>query len=259
MYFFSGSSIIEVRCPSSFSWSKASNLAVETSATGYTRASYFGGARVLRTMSLSHRAMSPSEMGKVEALTHLGYGAKLGFIPTGAERSNLLTPGASLLATVTGAMQRPVTVTKGGEVYPGGVNTPDTKRIATAVPFPYAGQQVALSIVGRNAAVCTFEWLDATGTILGYPGVTANGADYERATAIITAPATAVAFGMHIKGDLAAPSITLGKVYPWQVGQVAKSIVVEDDSSGEYLAAWDKTRAPLESASYTVKEVGDYV
>lgn len=259
MFFSSGGSIIEVDCPGSLSWSKASNLAVETSATGYTRASYFGGARVLRTMSLSHHAMTPSEMAKVEALTHLGYGAELGFVPTGAERSNLLPPGASLLATVSGATPRPVTVTGGGEVYPGGVNTPDIKRIATAVPFPYAGKQVALSIVGRNGSVCTFEWLDATGAILGYPGVTANGADYERVTAIITAPATAVAFGMHIRGDIAAPSVTLGKAYPWQVGQVAKSVVIEGDSNGEYLAAWDKTRAPLESASYTVKEVGDYV
>lgn len=258
MYFTSGNAIIEVDCPSSLSWSKASNLAVETSASGYTRASYFGGARVLRTMSLSHQAMSPSEMAKVEALTHLGYGAQLGFVPTGAERSNLLPPGASLLATVTGATHRPVTVTSLGEVYPGGVNATETKRIATAIPFPYAGKQVALSIVGRNGAVCTFEWLDATGAILGYPGVTANGGEYERVTAIITAPSTAVAFGMHIRGDLAAPSVTLGKAYPWQVGQVAKSVVIED-SSGEYLAAWDKTRAPLETASYTVKEVGDYV
>lgn len=258
MYFTSGNAMIEVGCPSTLSWSKASNLAVDTSATGYTRASYFGGARVLRTMSLSHHVMSPSEMAKVEALTHLGYGAQLGFIPTGAERANLLPPGASLLATVTGVMPRPVTVTRGGEVYPGGVNTPDAKRIATAVPFPYAGQQVALSVVGRNGALCTFEWLDATGTILGYPGVGANGGDYERVTAIITAPATAVAFGMHIRGDIVAPSVTLGKAYPWQVGQTAKSVVIED-SSGEYLAAWDKTRAPLESATYTVKEVGDYV
>ena len=254
----SGGSVIEVECPTTLKWEKLSNLAIETSATGYSRASYFGGARILRELNLSHAVLPPTEMSKVEALTHLGYGTQLGFIPTGAERSNLLPPGASLLATVTGAMPRPVTVTRTGEVYPGGVNTPDAKRIATAVPFPYAGQQVALSVVGRNGALCTFEWLDATGAILGYPGVAANGGDYERVTAIITAPATAVAFGMHIRGDIAAPSVTLGKAYPWQVGQTAKSVVI-DGGNGDYLAAWDKGRAPLETVSYTVKEVGDYV
>lgn len=259
MFFSSGNSIIEVRCPSSFSWSKASNLAVETSATGYTRASYFGGARVLRTMSLSHRAMSPSEMAKVEALTHLGYGAELGFIPTGAERTNLLPPGASLLATVTGAMPRPVTVTKVGEVYPGGVNTPESKFIAADIPFPYAGKSMAISVVGKGGAVCSIQWKDASGNVISYSGVTASTVEYERTTRYATAPANAVAFGVHVIGDAAAPSMTLEKVYPWQVGQVAKSVIIENDSSGEYLAAWDKTRAPLESASYTVKEVGDYV
>ena len=258
MYFTSGNAIIEVDCPSSLSWSKASNLAVETSASGYTRASYFGGARVLRTMSLSHHAMSPSEMAKVEALTHLGYGAQLGFIPTGAERANLLPPGASLLATVTGAIPRPVTVTRGGEVYPGGVNTPDSKRIAADIPFVYAGKRVAISVVGKGGGVCSIEWKDATGGVISYSGVTASSEEYERTTSYATAPATAVAFGAHINGDVAAPSMTLETVYPWQVGQVAKSVVIED-SNGEYLAAWDKTRAPLESASYTVKEVGDYV
>lgn len=258
MFFSSGGSIIEVDCPSSLSWSKASNLAVETSASGYTRASYFGGARVLRTMSLSHHAMTPSEMAKVEALTHLGYGAELGFVPTGAERSNLLPPGASLLATVTGALPRPVTVTKGGEVYPGGVNTPESKFIAADIPFPYAGKNMAISVVGKDGAVCSIQWKDAGGNVISYSGVTANAAEYERTTSYAVAPLNAVAFGVHILGDAAAPSMTLEKVYPWQVGQVAKSVVVED-SSGEYLAAWDKTRAPLESASYTVKEVGDYV
>ena len=259
MFFSSGGAIIEVDCPSSLSWSKASNLAVETSASGYTRASYFGGARVLRTMSLSHHAMTQSEMSKVEALTHLGYGASLGFVPTGAERSNLLPPGASLLATVTGAMPRPVTVTRGGEVYPGGVNATETKRIAADAPFPYAGKRVAISVVGKGGGVCSIEWKDAAGAVISYSGVTASSEEYERTTSYATAPATAVAFGAHINGDVAAPSMTLEAVYPWQVGQVAKSVVIEDDSSGEYLAAWDKTRAPLETASYTVKEVGDYV
>lgn len=258
MYFTSGNAIIEVDCPSSFSWSKASNLAVETSATGYTRASYFGGARVLRTMSLSHHVMSPSEMGKVEALTHLGYGAQLGFVPTGAERANLLPPGASLLATVTGATPRPVTVTRTGEVYPGGVNAPEAEFIAADIPFVYAGKRVAISVVGKGGAVCSIQWKDASGAVISYSGVTANAAEYERTTSYVVAPDNAVAFGVHILGDAAAPSMTLEKVYPWQVGQVAKSVVIED-SSGEYLAAWDKTRAPLESASYTVKEVGDYV
>ena len=254
----SGSSVIEVECPTTLKWEKLSNLATDTSATGYIRASYFGGARVMRKMPLTHSVLSPTEMSKVEALTHLGYGAQLGFIPTGAERANLLPPGASLLATVTGAMPRPVTVTRGGEVYPGGVNTPDSKRIAAGIPFVYAGKRVAISVVGKGGGVCSIEWKDATGDVISYSGVTASSDEYERATSYATAPTTAVAFGAHINGDVAAPSITLETVYPWQVGQVAKSVVIED-SSGEYLAAWDKTRAPLESASYTVKEVGDYV
>lgn len=258
MYFTSGNAIIEVACPSALSWSKASNLVVETSATGYTRASYFGGSRVLRTMSLSHHAMAPTEMAKVEALTHLGYGAELGFIPTGAERANLLPPGASLLATVTDAIPRPVTVTRQGEVYPGGVNSPETKRIAADIPFPYAGKRVAISAVGKGGGVCSIEWKDATGAVISYSGVTASSEEYERSTSYATAPTAAVAFGAHIKGDVAAPSITLENVYPWQIGQAAKSVVIEKPS-GEYLAAWDKTRAPLETASYTVKEVGDYV
>lgn len=258
MFFTNQGQAVEVACPISLSWDKSSNLAVATSASGYTRASYFGGARVLRTMSLAHGALAPGEQAKVDALTHLGFGAELGFIPTGAERANLLTPGASLLATVSGALPRPVTVDREGAVYPGGVNTPETKRVATATPFAHAGQRIALSAVGRGGAVCSIEWLNATGEVISYFGVTCDGEEYRRVTREGTAPAEAVAFGLHVRGDIAAPSLTLNRPYPWQVGMVAKAVVIES-ASASMLSAIHKTRAPYLGHTYTIREVGDYV
>ncbi|WP_421083098.1 hypothetical protein [Rothia nasimurium] len=259
MFFVSQGQVIEVACPASHSWDKTSNLSTSTSAAGYTRASYFGGPRVLRTMKLSVGVMTPEEQAKIDALTHLGFGSQLGFIPCGAERSNLMPPGASLLATVAGVVPRATTVASDGTVYPGGVNTPTTALVASAVPFAYPGQVVSLSIVGRAGAAMSIQWLDATGASLGFVGAVADSAGYTRVRRGTTAPATAVAFNVHVKGDLAAPALTLGStLYPWQVGQVAKSVVIE--SAGvEVIAAWDTSRAPLQTHTYTIKEVGDYV
>lgn len=258
MFFHSQGAVIEVSCPSALSWDKSSNLTVGASAAGYTRASYFGGARILRAMSLEHGALAASEQAKVDAFTHLGFGAELGFTPTGAGRSNLLSPGASLLATAAGVSHRPFTPAN-GVLYPGGVNTPDVKRIATDLPFAFPGQKVALSAVGKGDFAFSIEWKDAAGRVLSYAAVAGSGADgYARVSRVHTAPAEAVAFGAHIRGDIAAPAMTLEKVMPWQVGVVAKSVVVE--SAGvKMLAAWDHTRPPLTSHSYTIKEVGDYV
>lgn len=258
MFFVSEGQAIEVACPGSLEWEKASNLSVGSSASGYTRASYFGGARVLRSMTVAHGVLSTDGQAMIDALTHLGFGADLGFVPTGAERANLLTPGASLLATVSGAMRRVKTVDSAGMVYAGGVNTPDTKRIATATPFVYGGRRVVLSAVGRGGAVCSIEWLNELGEIISYFGVTCMGESYNRATREGVAPANAVAFGVHIRGDIAAPAMTLEKVYPWQVGQVAKSVVI-DAPTVKMLYAGDKTRAPFLGHAYTIREVGDYV
>lgn len=259
MFFVSQGQAIEVACPASHSWDKTSNLATSTSAAGYTRASYFGGPRVLRTMKLSVGALGPEGQAKIDALTHLGFGSQLGFIPCGAERSNLLPPGASLLATVAGVVSRATTVASDGAVYPGGVNTPSTAPVASSIPFAYPGQVISLSIVGRGGAAVSIQWLDASGASLGYLGLVAESAGYTRAHRVATAPATAVAFNVHVRGDVAAPALTLGStLYPWQVGQVAKSVVVE--SAGvEIVAAWDTTQPPLQAHTYTVKEVGDYV
>lgn len=258
MFFVSEGQSIEVACPGSLEWDKTSNLTVGSSASGYRRGSYFGGARVLRSMTVAHGALSPDGQAMVDALTHLGFGADLGFVPTGAERSNLLTPGASLLATVSGAMRRVKTVDSTGMVYAGGVNTPDTKRIATATPFVYGGRRVVLSAVGRGGAVCSIEWLNELGEVINYLAVSCPGESYNRATREGTAPANAVAFGVHVRGDIAAPAMTLEKVYPWQIGQVAKSVVVEA-ASVKMLYAGDKTRAPFLGHGYTITEVGDYV
>lgn len=259
MFFVSDGQPIEIACPASLSWDKTSNLTVGTSAAGYTRASYFGGARILRTMSLAHGALAPAEQAKIDALTNLGFGTELGFIPTGAERANLLTPGASLLATIKGVIRRPGTTDLRGNFYPGGINSPESIRIAEQVPFAHPGETITLSVVGRGEYAFSVQWLTASGSLIRSSWVEATSEEgYTRSSAESVAPPDASYFRAYIKGDVAAPAITIGGVYPWQVGQVANSVVV-DAANVKMLYAGDKTRAPFLGHGYTIMEVGDYV
>lgn len=258
MWLSNGDSSFEIYCPTSLSWDKESNLATSTSASGYTRAAYFGGARVLRSMSISYDLLSPEDAGTIEALSHLGFGEELSFYPTGAERANLLTPGASLLATMKDVERRPFTMAE-GVLYPSGVYVADAKLIADETPFPFGGKKVVLSAVGRNSAAFSMQWRDSYGAVISYSGVTAPaGSTYQRLQNTVIAPPDAVTYRAHVKGDIAAPAVTVDRLYPWQVGQAAKSVVIES-GAGEMVAAWDKQRGNYTKASFTIREVGEYV
>lgn len=257
MWLVSNGEAIEIDCPTSLGQSVDTNLTVGASATGYRRASYFGGANYLRTWSVDHAAIGREGAARLEAFTLSGYGTNgVGFIPTGAEHLNLFTPAQSLLATVTSA-QRRTTTTASGVVYPSGVTVPEYTAIAMKTPFPYKGQIVTISAVTNGAATLAVRWLDASGAIISRSYVRSAGGDYARVANTVTAPANAVAFDAHVIGNIAAPAMTLGEVLrPWAVGQVAKSVVVNSPKS-TLLAALDPMRI-TSSKSYQVMEVGAY-
>lgn len=259
MWLVSNGEAIEVNCPTSLAQSVDTNLTTSTSATGYRRANYFGGAHYLRTWDIEHAGLGREDAAKLEALTLGGFGADaVGFIPTGAEHLNLFTPAQSLLATVKDVQRRTRTVA-GGVVYPSGLNTPGTTLLASRVPFPFAGQKVAISAVSRTGGGMSIRWLDATGNIITYQGAfsAATDTEYRRATGIYTAPANAVYFDAHIAGDIAAPSLTLGDaVRPWAVGQAAKSVVLNQIQSSLLKAT--NFSSITSSKGYQVVEVGAY-
>lgn len=250
---------IHIACPTSLTEDSESNLSISTSATGRRRANYFGGFHTLRTWAVDHSLLTGAEKTTLEALALGGFGTgDLGFIPTGAEHQNLFTPAASLLATVKDATRR-ITTTAQGISYPSGVNTPETALIASRVPFPYPGDFVVVSVVARNSGGMSIRWLDATGQIISYQGAFSNTSDteYRRVIGRYTAPANAAYFDAHVKGDVAAPALTLGnEPRQWAPGQVAKSIVVSSPKKS-LLASWDPARI-LSSANYQIMEVGSY-
>lgn len=256
MWIVSNGEAIEIPCPTALSSDVEPNLTISASATGYKRASYFGGAHYLRTWSLDHTALPQAKAAVLEAFTLGGFGASVGFIPTGAEHLNLFTQAQSLLATVTNA-QRRTTTTASGVVYPSGVTVPEYTAIAAKTPFPYKGQRVTISAVTDGAATLAVRWLDASGAIISRSYAESAGGDYARVANTVTAPANAVAFDAHVIGNIAAPAMTLGEVLrPWAVGKVAKSVVVNSPKSA-LLAAWDPMRI-TSSKSYQVMEVGAY-
>ena len=257
MWLISQGEVVEIPCPTALSTDVEANLTTGVSATGYKRASHFGGAHYLRTWSLDHSALKPAEATILEAFTLSGFGnGGVGFVPTGAEHLNLFTPAQSLLATVTNA-QRRTTTTASGVVYPSGVTVPEYTAIAAKTPFPYKGQRVTISAVTDGAATLAVRWLDATGAIISRSYAKSAGGDYARVANTVTAPANTVAFDAHVIGSIAAPAMTLGEVLrPWAVGQVAKSVVI-NSSKSTLLAAWDPAKI-ISSKSYQVMEVGAY-
>lgn len=257
MWLISQGEVVEMPCPTSLNRDTESNLTTSTSATGYRRASYFGGAHYLRTWSLDHSELQRAEAALLEAFTLGGFGtANVGFIPTGAEHLNLFTPAQSLMAVPTSVNWR-VTTRVGDTVYPSGVVAADWLLIASDTPFPFAGQTLNLSAVMSGTATLALRWLDSSGATISNSYVESNQAGYTRRSAVITAPTNATAFQARIIGDVAAPALTLGATLrPWAVGQTAKSVVVTAPKDS-LLSAWDPASI-ITSKSYQVVEVGAY-
>lgn len=258
MWFITAGEPIHLPCPTTLTTDQSSNLTTSQTVTGRRRASYFGGYSTLRTWSVDTKTATGDELAALEAFT-AGIGiSDLGFIPEGAEHQNLLTPGASLLATAPGFTPRTITTTGSGKVFPGGITSTSAVLVAARVPWVFPGQAYTLSIVGKSGAVCSIRWLRANGAVIRYDKVTASTADFERAHATHTAPADAAYFDLHINGAVAAPAITLGDTLrPWAVGKAAKSVVVEPAST-QLLSAWDPAHI-YTAASYKILEVGAYV
>lgn len=259
MFFVAKGQTIEVACPSILTTDPTTNLTMGDSVTGYRRASYFGGLTTLRSWGVDTSATSGEELAMLEAIATGGLGTDdLGFIPCGAEHLNLLPPGASLLATVSGATRRPATVAADGKTYPSGVTVSSTALIASRVPWAFPGQQFTISMVSNDVAAFSIRWLKANGELINYQGVNVNTDGFTRSQATHFAPAEAAYFDAHINGSVTAPAITLGaNLRPWSVGKAAKSVVVEPGGT-QLLAAWNPANI-LSSSSFTVREVGAYV